>query len=250
MLDPEGVAIVNPNNFLISSEGFVPIIPPSLYLFNTSGVLESTLEIPNKFMPKGVPPFQTRGTGHNEAFECLTISNDKNVVYLAPERPLKQDKYKNGDEKVTRIIRYEKQNGNFVATKEFGYQLGDVGLVDFVPLSKNKLLTLERGFDYKTKKQSIYIFEAFLENATDLSKIRAINSIKNIKLVKKNLLLDLDSIIPKLSKKHRKLDNFEGITLGPKLPNGNQSVIIVSDNNFRKQQRTAFFLFELSFPSN
>ncbi len=28
------------------------------------------------------------------------------------------------------------------------------------------------------------------------------------------------------------IDNIEGITFGPTLPNGNQSIILISDNNF------------------
>ena len=40
-------------------------------------------------------------------------------------------------------------------------------------------------------------------------------------------------------------DNIEGITLGPILPNGNRSVILVSDNNFSPTQQSQFMLLEL-----
>jgi hypothetical protein len=37
----------------------------------------------------------------------------------------------------------------------------------------------------------------------------------------------------------------EGITFGPKLANGNQSLVLVSDNNFSEKQKTQVFLFEV-----
>ena len=41
------------------------------------------------------------------------------------------------------------------------------------------------------------------------------------------------------------LDNVEGMTLGPKLPDGRQSLVLVSDNNFAASQFTQFLLFAL-----
>jgi hypothetical protein len=52
----------------------------------------------------------------------------------------------------------------------------------------------------------------------------------------KKLLLDLDDLgIP--------LDNVEGLTFGPRLRDGRQSVVLVSDNNFAATQFTQFLLF-------
>jgi glycerophosphoryl diester phosphodiesterase len=54
--------------------------------------------------------------------------------------------------------------------------------------------------------------------------------------VSKSLLLDLSTLnIP--------LDNIEGITFGPTLPNGQQSIVLVSDNNFNSTQFTQFIAF-------
>jgi hypothetical protein len=41
------------------------------------------------------------------------------------------------------------------------------------------------------------------------------------------------------------IDNVEGITLGPILPNGHQSIILVVDNNFSPLEKTQFFLLEI-----
>jgi len=39
--------------------------------------------------------------------------------------------------------------------------------------------------------------------------------------------------------------NVEGITLGPTLPDGRQSAVLVSDNNFSPSQLTQFLLFAM-----
>lgn len=56
----------------------------------------------------------------------------------------------------------------------------------------------------------------------------------------KSLAVDL-SATPGLSP----LDIIEGITLGPKLPDGRQSVVFVSDNNFSPVQVAQFLLFAM-----
>ena len=107
------------------------------------------------------------------------------------------------------------------------------------------LLTLERGWDRATGKNTILIHKVSTldaKNTLDTFKVEKLNSDQ---ILKKELVLDLDSILPKLSKGFQKLDNIEGIALGPKLPNGNQTLILTSDNNFRPNQRTLFFALEI-----
>ena len=42
------------------------------------------------------------------------------------------------------------------------------------------------------------------------------------------------------------LDNVEGMTFGPSLPDGRRSLILVSDNNFSPAAFTQFLLFAVS----
>ena len=42
------------------------------------------------------------------------------------------------------------------------------------------------------------------------------------------------------------VDNIEGMTLGPRLSDGSQSLILVSDDNFNEEQVTQFWLFRLN----
>ncbi|MDX2939877.1 esterase-like activity of phytase family protein [Streptomyces ipomoeae] len=41
----------------------------------------------------------------------------------------------------------------------------------------------------------------------------------------------------------RRVDNVEGITLGPRLPDGRRTVLLVSDDNFSAVQTTQFLAF-------
>jgi hypothetical protein len=56
----------------------------------------------------------------------------------------------------------------------------------------------------------------------------------------KDLVADL-STMPGVAN----LDNVEGITLGPKLSDGKQSVVLVTDDNFSSSQITQFYAFAL-----
>jgi hypothetical protein len=42
-----------------------------------------------------------------------------------------------------------------------------------------------------------------------------------------------------------RVDNLEGMTFGPALPNGKRSLVLVSDNNFNPLQLTQFLAFEV-----
>jgi 3-phytase len=53
--------------------------------------------------------------------------------------------------------------------------------------------------------------------------------------VHQRLVADL-SDVPGL----RRVDNVEGITLGPRLPDGRRTVLLVSDDNFSSAQTTQF----------
>ncbi len=83
------------------------------------------------------------------------------------------------------------------------------------------------------------IFQMATGGATDTSRIASLKgSLNSIKPIKKKLLLDLNELgIP--------LDNLQGITLGPRLPDGTQSLLLVSDDNFNDEQVTQFLLFRL-----
>ena len=113
----------------------------------------------------------------------------------------------------------------------------DVGLVELVELTETKLLALERDFirergDERRGLNRVRIFLADVKGATDVSGVSSLkNGLENrdeFRPVRKELLLDFDDIVPKLSPEFRRLDNFEAMGLGPVLPDGGRSLLVVS----------------------
>jgi len=69
---------------------------------------------------------------------------------------------------------------------------------------------------------------------------------KNYLSANKKLLFDFESVRDQLT--NQIIDNIEGITFGPVLANGNQSLLLISDNNFNPvdKQINQLILLELS----
>jgi hypothetical protein len=100
-----------------------------------------------------------------------------------------------------------------------------------------------------SRKVTAQIFEVDLKGAADYSNVLSLKEeVKKseLKTLKKKLLLNLSDVLPFMPESFKTIDNFEGISLGPKLPNGNQSLILVSDNNFSQNQLTQFIVLEIT----
>lgn len=110
------------------------------------------------------------------------------------------------------------------------------GVSDLVALSDTTFLVLERS---SAAPPTVRIYRAEVGAATDVLPMPSMQS-ASVTPMSKTLAVDL-SATPGLAP----LDNVEGITLGPTLPDGRQSVVLVSDNNFSPAQVTQFLLFAM-----
>ncbi|MHC5935867.1 esterase-like activity of phytase family protein [Nostoc sp.] len=248
--DTEGIALTNQATVFISSEGDAgKLINPFIKEFSLSSGREiKTLPIPNKFLPDKT---SKKGIRNNLAFESLTITPDKKHIFTATENALIQDGIaaKPNIGSPCRILQYNLLNNQ--PEKEFLYQTEPVapflnligkfasGLPDLLALdNQGHFLSLERSFT--GLGFAISLFQVSLEGADDIHKIDSLLAVdsKNIKPVKKKLLLDLRTL-------DVLLDNIEGLTIGAKLPDGQQSLILVSDNNFNSLQRTQILAFKI-----
>ena len=96
-------------------------------------------------------------------------------------------------------------------------------------------MSLERTFGFTGAGAKI--FQVAIGNATDTSNIDSLKGdLTQIRPLKKQLLFDLQDL-------GFYLDNIEGMTFGPRLPDGSQSLILISDDNFNEEQITQFLLF-------
>jgi 3-phytase len=259
-IDFEGITIRN-GKVIISSEGSLnkekPILP-AIFEFERSGKFSRNYEVPSKFLPSTNSKDAKQGARDNLVFEALSSSKDGKLLLVGTEESLMQDDNVSTPSYAskTRIIQYVDdkpkkemlyQLDQVPAVSVAGLTVGETGLVDFAIIDENSSYSLERAFLPLTKKTFIKIFKiSNFKDATDVTSYESIKGKeKEIKMVDKELVLSLDDIVKTFSDKFQSTDNIEGICFGPTLANGHQTLIVVSDNNFSKFQRTQFLAFEI-----
>jgi 3-phytase len=254
-IDFEGLAIMDDGSFLVSTEGvFKKKINPEIFLFSKEGLLLKRMGLPGKFNPS-YHDSDAKGTRDNLALESLTRGKNDGHFFTATEEALEQDGSVSTDSHASLIRIVEFRNQSPIG--EYAYQnshlpnpqkvkkiSGINGLVDLAYLGKRQLIAVERAWTPETKKQTIRLFKISLDQASDVSGYKGLVN-KRFSPVKKELLLDLDQIVDKLDPKFKRLDNIEGICFGPRLRDGSPSLILVSDNNFSKYQRTLFLVLKI-----
>ena len=262
-LDPEAIAYTSAYGGVryYSSEGngrVYPRIMPGIFELGSNGRIAARFPIPAKFLPETTGT-QTKGVRDNAAFESLTIS-PRHSIFSAAEMPLVQDDTPADFEKggLSRIIHFARLKSPSAKPREYVYKIeanpkpeGAVtdlgnGISEMLALNDTELLVVERGtsLGLKGARNRIRIYRASLGGATDVSRVASLKS-RSFRPVEKRLVLDLDTILPELDRDFRSTDNIEGMTFGPRLPNGNRTLILVSDNNFNPLQRTQFLAFEI-----
>ncbi|MEO0834419.1 MAG: choice-of-anchor I family protein [Cyanobacteria bacterium J06642_3] len=250
-VDAEGIALNSEGQLFISTEGDSDnLIDPLIGEFTLSGEVFNELPLNEILLPT---VDQTSGVQDNLALESLTITPDGESLFTANENALFQD----GDiatlEAVSpvRIIEYDLETEEEVG--QFFYEtdpipvapdpadgFADNGLVELLALdNEGKFLALERSFA-EGVGNNIRIYEIDLADAPDISGVDSLSD-TDITAVEKDLLLDFDDL-------GIDLDNTEAISFGEILPDGRQSLIVVSDNNFSDSQETQFLAFALGEP--
>jgi hypothetical protein len=242
---------VQKNHILITSEGNSDeISTPSILKVDFKGNLFQEISSKNTF--KNLTP------RHNGTFESLSVNN--NYYFTAMELPFKEDGNEPSLKKGKYPIRISKINKKTNELEnQYAYMLDKIprdskpsgkflvnGLTELIQVTKNTFLTIERSYasGHKDGGNNVKIYQIDISNASDITKI---NSLTNTKYtpVKKELMFDFEWIRGKLTKE--KVDNIEGITFGPKLENGNKSLIVIADNNFNKfsKQLNQIIIFEV-----
>jgi hypothetical protein len=120
------------------------------------------------------------------------------------------------------------------------------GLVDLVALSSTRLLALERIFirELSGEKRDVTrarIYDVDLEGASDVSSVASLadpSPETDWRPVRKELFLDLDDVVPRLSETYRKLDNLEAMALGPELPGGGRALLPRATTTSRTRRRS------------
>lgn len=233
-IDAEGMALLPDGDLLIASE-----LEPSIRRFAPEGRQRDQLPVPPRFLVKPAGEAST-----NLTFESLALTTDGRILYTANEGPLGPDGFATPVRARLRLLRYT-TDPTFQPTAQFFY-LAEVaqGLSEIATLGPNDLLTLERGF-IPGLGNTIRLFRVSLAGATDLT-VRASLADPDLTPVPKTLLVDLGlctpgEVIHPGKQANPLLDNIESVTLGPVLPDGRQSLILQSDDNFGADQVTRIY---------
>lgn len=249
-LDPEGFGLTCDRRLVVTSEGFSDrLIPPFVRLYTLSGRYLRDLPVPSPFEPTAD---KTAGVRPNLAFESAGISPNCRHLFTATENALYQDgpaaTTANGSP--SRILRYDLRTDRL--DRQWMYETDPVfqppvpptqfsvnGIDDILPLDDHHLIVMERSFSVGAPGtgNTIKLYEASVAGATNVNGAFSVaDRLDHIRFVRKHLILNLDALgIP--------LDNVEGITFGPRLPDGRRALVLVSDNNFAASQFTQFLLF-------
>jgi 3-phytase len=251
-LDPEGLTLTKDRELAITSEGFAAtLVPPWVRTFDLDGAMTGELTVPDPFLP--VPG--TQGVRQNLAFEAAAVAPNGRFLFVGTEGALVQDgppaTVAGGSP--ARLLRYNLQSERL--DRQYLYETDPVaeppvpttnfavnGLVELLPFNNEFMLSMERSFSVGAPDtgNTIKLYSLALAGADNIDGLDSLAGLLgSIRPAAKTLLLDLDTLgIP--------LDNVEGMTLGPKLPDGRRSLVLVSDNNFAPAQFTQFLLFALA----
>jgi len=251
-VDPEGIALAPDGSLFLSSEGNRRVLtPPHLRRLGRDGRIGDGLPVPAHYLPgDGV------GVRRNAAFEALAVTPDGRTLVAGLEAALVQDgKPASPDAgSPARILLFDLEGMR--ARAEYLYPVDPLpgppreaggfvegGLSELVALDERRLVTLERGYAEGAGNWA-RLFEVDLAGATDLTGAASLEQLDPgaVRPVGKRLLLDLGTL-------GRPVDNLEGMTLGPRLPDGRRSLILVSDDNFNHgRQVTQFLAFAVDDP--
>src|SRR5699024_2072967 len=134
--------------------------------------------------------------------------------------------------------------------KQFAYRLGRLRKLPLLPFGMNgvtailnyqpdKFFVLERAFSagHGSHGMRVRLYEVDASQATNTLEVHGLKGKidKEIIPAEKQLIFDSKHVRNKLT--DRIVDNLEGIAFGPILPNGNQSLVLISDNNFSSWTR-------------
>lgn len=206
-------------------------------------LLDADFEIKNIY--NSLKHFTIENSRNNGLFEGLSTDLNHEGFWFVNELPLKSDGREPGlfnSFSPIRMSYFDLKKEKI--TQQFAIDLGRISKIPFLPfkvngvtdifqLNENQFLFLERAYSagHANKGNNVRIFMIDISQATDILDIESLKTHKKeIQLVDKKLIFDFKSVKNKLTDKI--IDNIEGITFGPQLPNGQQSLLLMSDDNF------------------
>jgi hypothetical protein len=281
-LDPEGLALT-PTSIYLSSEGDIAQgIAPALVEFDReTGRERRRLPIAAHYLPPEQPDRASlgasleadpaadliaasrRGIQPNLGFESLSAivaaPGEPVRLFTATEAPLLQDLPDRPDRRAAAA------NGNSATTAPWRNRLAHYSLLGdspplliaehLYPLDRrpgtlmtglSDILALDNGGHFLAIERAlsptgfqVKLYQMAIAGASDISGYDLLQGpLPDVVPIAKRLVLDLNQLPVRL-------DNLEGLTIGPRLADGSQSLVLIADDNFNRLQRNQLLLFRL-----
>ncbi|WEE00284.1 esterase-like activity of phytase family protein [Taylorella equigenitalis] len=252
-VDPEAIRHTSNGTLYWSSEGnwnddSTKRYQPFIREIKEDGSYFREFKIPEQFLYKDN---KTSGVRNNNSFEGLAVTPNGSM-FFATEVALYQDgeaaSVDNGSK--IRITKFDPSANTTLA--QYVYELPkiptpspkqgyvDNGLTELLAISDNEFLTLERSFADGVGNTIRIVKITITDETTD---VKDMDSLKEAKYtpVERKVVLELTPEFEGI-----KMDNMEAMSWGKTLTNGHKTLVIASDNNFNKKQRTLFMVFEVN----
>lgn len=251
--DPEALRLDPCSDALVwASEGDGAAgVSPSIHRARRDGEPLPALPLPAGL---ALHPQAERGPRDNRSLEGLAYTPDGTSLWVSMEAPLYEDGplpslQAGAPVRITRLNRagevqaqyaYELDPVPFPA--EGGRGRADNGISEILAVDADTLWVVERAG--REVADAVFRFSARLYEArrADATDVRSWPSLRagGYRPMYKRLLLDLSLAVP------GGVDNIEAAAWGPRLPNGQPTLVLASDNNFSPHQVTQFLAFEVT----
>ena len=221
---------------------------PSVILISPNGQYKSNFELPANLIMHATE----NGPRQNGVLEGMSFANNYKSLFVNVEEPLYEDGPRADVTKANtyiRILKFDVASKKNIA--QYAYQLEPVaypatpatafkinGVPDILNIGSNRFLVIERSFSTGRPACTIKVFITDLNPATDIKDIVSLKTNKSFIPAPKKLLLNMDDL-------GIYIDNIEGVTFGPVLPNGHKTLLFVADNNFDAKEKAQLLLFEV-----
>lgn len=192
------------------------------------------------------------GPRHNSVFEGVSFNSDQTRIYVSVEDAIYEDGAKAATGDSTAWVRFlEFDRNTRLQTAQYAYMVDPVpypanppgafkinGVSDILYIGNYRMLVIERAWSTGRVPSDIRVYFADLKGASDISAVASLQKNPPARPISKKLLFNMSDL-------GRTIYNVEGVTFGPKLPNGHSTLIFVVDDNFSKTERSQFLLFEI-----
>ncbi len=253
--DPEALRLIPCTKLLAwSSEGDREHgYHPSVRLITTDGLPMGELSLPEnlRFSADG-----KTGARENLSLEGLAPTRDGKSLWVAMEAPLIQDGAVSGLTRgaKVRFTRLPLDGGKAMqfaypidaipVAASGGLQRADNGVSEILVLGDESLLVIERSGREMAPNEfafDIRVYQASVSQADNVIRRHTLDA-DDVKTMKKKLITNLKDLgLPWI-------DNIEGAAWGPRLADGRASLVLISDDNFARNQVTQMIFFAVEPP--